>query len=53
VHGVRIVGGAATDSLLLAFRAAENSIGDDSVNVPGTRVVLQRSSSVQAAVSVS
>jgi acetylglutamate kinase len=53
VSGVRIVGGSAEDSLLLAFRAAGNSIEDGSLNVPGTRVLRQRQSSVQAAVSVS
>ena len=48
VREVKIVGGAAEDSLLKSWRAAD-AAGEE---IPGTRVVRERNSSPQAAVTV-
>ncbi|HUE43146.1 MAG TPA: acetylglutamate kinase [Candidatus Sulfotelmatobacter sp.] len=48
VREVKIVGGATEDSLLKSWRAAD-ATGEE---IPGTRVVRERSSSPQAAVTV-
>ena len=48
VREVKIVGGASEDSLLKSWRAADAS-GEE---IPGTRVVRERNSSPQAAVTV-
>ena len=48
VHEVKIVGGTSADSLLKSWRAAD-ATGDE---IPGTRVVRERNSSPQAAVTV-
>jgi acetylglutamate kinase len=48
VREVKIVGGASEDSLLKSWRAADAS-GED---IPGTRVVRERNSSPQAAMTV-
>jgi acetylglutamate kinase len=48
VRDVKIVGGAAEDSLLKSWRAADAN-GEE---IPGTRVVRERNSSPQAAVTV-
>jgi acetylglutamate kinase len=48
VREVKIVGGASEDSLLKSWRAAD-ATGD---KIPGTRVVRERNSSPQAAVTV-
>ncbi len=48
VREVRIVGGATDDSLLKSWRAAD-AAGEE---IPGTRVVRERNSSPQAAVTV-
>jgi acetylglutamate kinase len=52
VRGVRIVGGASADSLLLASRAVENPAEDGSPTIPGTRVLREPRSSAQATLSV-
>ncbi len=48
VREVKIVGGSSEDSLLKSWRGAD-AIGDE---IPGTRVVRERNSSPQAAVTV-
>jgi acetylglutamate kinase len=51
VSEVRIVGGTSPDSLLLATRASEGS-DETPVAIPGTRILRERLSSAQAALSV-
>jgi acetylglutamate kinase len=48
VREVKIVGGTSPDSLLKSWRA-EDATGEE---IPGTRVVRERNSSTQAAVTV-
>src|SRR5262249_20940754 len=52
VREVRIVGGTSPDSLLRAAHAPETSLDEDLEAVPGTRVLRERLSSAQAAMSV-
>jgi acetylglutamate kinase len=51
VREVRIVGGGSPDALLLAQRAADNSVEDGSDAIPGTRI-LREPRSAHTAVSV-
>jgi len=52
VREVRIVGGSSPDALLLAQRAADNSVEDGSDAIPGTRILREPQSSARTAVSV-
>jgi acetylglutamate kinase len=52
VREVRIVGGGAPDTLLLAWRASEHSADDSVDDIPGTRVLREPFSSARTAVSV-
>src|SRR6266550_2863291 len=51
VREVRIVGGTSSDALLLASHAAETSAHDGVPSIPGTRVLREPLSAVQAALS--
>ena len=51
VHEVRIVGGTSPDALLLASHAAGTIANDGVASIPGTRVLREPISAVQAALS--